>query len=67
MEASKIIFCLCIIVVFCNAEDTILGNLTITDNENSTFESADGLFELGFFSPGKSKNSYQICFKEEKA
>ncbi|KAK1381970.1 Receptor-like serine/threonine-protein kinase [Heracleum sosnowskyi] len=58
MGVSKIIFYLSIIVVLCNAEDRIFGNQTIIDDENSTIVSAGGLFELGFFSPGKSDNRY---------
>ncbi|WOG86155.1 hypothetical protein DCAR_0205356 [Daucus carota subsp. sativus] len=58
MEARKLIICLCIFIVHCRADDMISGNQTIIDNGNSTIDSASGLFELGFFSPGKSKNRY---------
>ncbi|RVW12938.1 G-type lectin S-receptor-like serine/threonine-protein kinase [Vitis vinifera] len=38
------------------AVDTIIVNQNITDGE--TITSAGGSFELGFFSPGNSKNRY---------
>lgn len=58
MEVTKIIFCLCIFVVYCRAEDRISGDQTIIDDANSTIVSPNGLFELGFFSPSRSKNRY---------
>lgn len=46
-----------------NALDTILANQTITDGESIVSKS--GKFELGFFSPGNSKNRYLgIWFKK---
>ncbi|KAL8091109.1 hypothetical protein AgCh_040275 [Apium graveolens] len=58
MEVTKIVLCLCIFVVLCTAEDRISGDQTIKDDGNSTIISAGGIFELGFFSPGRSKNRY---------
>lgn len=41
-----------------NAADTLTRNQTIIDDGKSTIESSDGVFELGFFSPGRSTNRY---------
>ncbi|XP_074380714.1 G-type lectin S-receptor-like serine/threonine-protein kinase At4g27290 [Apium graveolens] len=46
------------------AADTLYPNESIKVEE--TIDSADGVFELGFFSPGGSKNLY-LCIRYKKA
>ncbi|KAK1369021.1 Receptor-like serine/threonine-protein kinase [Heracleum sosnowskyi] len=41
-----------------NAADTLTANQSIVDDGKSTIESSGGVFELGFFSPGRSTNRY---------
>ncbi|KAK1419623.1 hypothetical protein QVD17_28843 [Tagetes erecta] len=41
---------------YCTAQDTIYANQEMKDG--SSLVSKTGIFELGFFSPGKSKNRY---------
>ncbi|KAL5548098.1 hypothetical protein UlMin_003329 [Ulmus minor] len=53
---------LLILLEFSIAVDTITSNQSITDHGNnntiSTLVSSGEVFELGFFSPGNSKNRY---------
>ena len=41
-----------------DAADTLTGNQALVDDGKSSIESSGGVFELGFFSPGKSTNRY---------
>nr|GMC47518.1 G-type lectin S-receptor-like serine/threonine-protein kinase At4g27290 [Ipomoea batatas] len=54
------LYCFCSTLLslftFCTSADTITPDHPITDG--TTIVSAGGNFELGFFSPGKSKNRY---------
>lgn len=43
---------------FSNATDSITLSQSIIDGTNRTLVSSDGYFELGFFSPGSSKNRF---------
>nr|GMC53782.1 G-type lectin S-receptor-like serine/threonine-protein kinase At4g27290 [Ipomoea batatas] len=59
MEELKLyFFCstLLSLLTFCTSIDTITTDHPITDG--ATIVSAGGIFELGFFSPGNSKNRY---------
>nr|XP_043617865.1 G-type lectin S-receptor-like serine/threonine-protein kinase At4g27290 isoform X2 [Erigeron canadensis] len=47
---------LCFMLTCCNAVDTFYPNEPIRDGD--TIVSTNGLFEMGFFSPGNSKNRY---------
>ena len=44
--------------VLLNAIDTITLSKSLSDGSSSTLVSADGSFELGFFTPGSSSNRY---------
>lgn len=57
-DVTVIVFWLSILVATSSAVDTITANQSIRDDGNSTIESDGGVFELGFFSPGNSKNRY---------
>ncbi|GKE01902.1 G-type lectin S-receptor-like serine/threonine-protein kinase [Tanacetum coccineum] len=59
MEVFDNFLLFCILFSFlatCTAQDTITVNQAIRDGD--TLVSADEMFELGFFSPGSSKNRY---------
>jgi hypothetical protein len=43
---------------FCNTADTLAFSQSISDGGTGTLVSKDGSFELGFFSPGSSRNRY---------
>ncbi|KAK1352972.1 Bulb-type lectin domain-containing protein [Heracleum sosnowskyi] len=55
---------LCSFIVKTSAGDILYSNYTLKDEE--TIVSADGEFELGFFSPGSSKNRY-LSIRYKKA
>nr|XP_017255580.1 PREDICTED: G-type lectin S-receptor-like serine/threonine-protein kinase At4g27290 [Daucus carota subsp. sativus] len=61
-----VLFCcfLCSFIVTSSAGDTLRANQTIENNE--TIVSAGDEFELGFFSPGSSKNRY-LSIRYKKA
>lgn len=64
MDAFKItLLCCCTLfasssLLISTALDTLTTNQTIRDDGNSSIVSAGEIFELGFFSPGSSKNRY---------
>ncbi|KAK1391220.1 Receptor-like serine/threonine-protein kinase [Heracleum sosnowskyi] len=60
----EIFFFYSFFVVSSRAADTLYSNQSIKVGE--TIVSADGVFELGFFSPGGSKNRY-LCIRYKKA
>jgi len=43
---------------FCNTANTLTLSQSIRDGGTRTLVSKDGSFELGFFSPGSSRNRY---------
>ncbi|XP_004509980.1 G-type lectin S-receptor-like serine/threonine-protein kinase At4g27290 [Cicer arietinum] len=59
MDNNTIVFCLFFLVSFMRAStslDSLAVNQSIKDGE--TLVSANGTFEMGFFSPGKSRGRY---------
>lgn len=58
MEITAKIILFSILISISSAVDTITGNQTIRDDGNTTIQSGGGIFELGFFSPGRSTNRY---------
>ncbi|KAK9059789.1 hypothetical protein SSX86_020493 [Deinandra increscens subsp. villosa] len=57
-KSTHIIFCMAFILLLsdCATIDTISANQEIKDGDSLVSEG--GMFEMGFFSPGKSKNRY---------
>ena len=43
---------------FCNTANTLTLSQSVCDGGTRTLVSKDGSFELGFFSPGSSRNRY---------
>ncbi|KAJ6753658.1 hypothetical protein OIU79_026485 [Salix purpurea] len=58
--SSMLIFAnlLLLFSTFCNTADTLTLSQSLSDGGTRTLVSKDGSFELGFFSPGSSRNRY---------